>query len=345
MSDIENFDCDIEQNGLPDSDVELHLGKSFKMPSTNSHYKIIYEGQENIDLTKATELEIDDDNETIQISISNEMDEDYTLNGRRFENHLDEDDNDERQCVVVFDETTQKWRLEVINYGYKIGTDIDLNGVGSPEFGDWEQKFEEEMVNKADDEVVEYSGEGEMFVDEYDEMEEDYPENHIHEENGYEENGYYEENGVEEEYYEEGLLSDEFEEVDEPIVQSTSTNNQGKDEIIEDEITKRDGRDERDERDERDGSESSGSSSDSSTSSASGSDNESGEDDASDSDSALESTLGELESQLNKEMGKDRKTNAEGKSSSGPTSLAALFGGEGSKQEEHEDSGSSSGSD
>ncbi|CAG8439646.1 6483_t:CDS:2 [Diversispora eburnea] len=328
MSDIENFDCDIDQNGIGDSDVveefELHLGKSFKIPSTNSHYKIIYEGQENIDLTKATELEIDEDNETIQISISSEMDEDYTLNGRRFDNHLgelDEDDDDERQCVVVFDEITR--------------VHVDLNGVGSPEFGDWEQKFEELI------EVAEHSGEGD-FEDEMEE-EEDYPENHIYEENGYEENGHYEENGVEDDYYEQVLLSDEFEEVDEPVVQSTSTNNQMNGEIIEDEITKRDGRDERD---ERDGSESSGlSSSDSSTSSATGSDNESGEDDASDSDSALESTLGELESQLNKEMGKDRKTNAEGKSSTGPTSLAALFGGEGSKQEEHEDSGSSSGSD
>lgn len=51
MSEVENFECDTEKNGQPDSDMveeyELHLGKSFfsNRASTNSHYKLICKGK------------------------------------------------------------------------------------------------------------------------------------------------------------------------------------------------------------------------------------------------------------------------------------------------------------
>ncbi|CAG8648852.1 4853_t:CDS:2 [Acaulospora morrowiae] len=346
MSDPENNDGVVEQN--MDSDVEefeLKLGSTFGAKNGSlpkSYYKLVYDSPENIDFSKATDLEFRDE-ETLQVSFCGDSvnrqaqgDEVQLLTGQRFEDYTEdfeeEDLEAEKQCLLIYDENSRTWTLECIDYSYKIGNDEKNTNKESPGSEYFEQKFESDLMQQSEEEVQE------LTEDENNEESDRFMNDSEIQIN--EENGHNDENG--DEYYGEGLLSDDgLEEIDEPIqhVQVDQREN----EVFEDEIIK------------DDGSESSGSSSSkSSTSTGTDSDDSEEATGSSDSDSDLEALGAQLtQEMMETEESKPAETRKNPTSlerkvqnpSSQPTSLAALFGGQGARQEEQDDSDSSSASD
>ncbi|CAG8617708.1 490_t:CDS:2 [Acaulospora colombiana] len=319
MSDFENIDSIVEQN-MEDSDVEefeLKLGSTFGAKNGSlptSYYKLVYDSQENVDFSKATEIELHQDEETLQVSFCGDSgDEVQLLTGQRFEDYTEDPDEEDleakKQCLLIYDEISRTWTLECIDYSYKIGTDERNTIKESPGSEDFEQKSNSALTLNSEEEAPEFIEENNEEFDGFMNID---SENQIKEENGH-----IDENG--EEYLGDTLSTDDGLEGDD----QTQDVNQRDNEIFEDEIIE--------------GDSSSGSSS-SESSSSTGSPSDSESDGVAEPDSSdLDSELGDMKDQFIQEMrkaeNKPRKPNSLERTirnqGSQPTSLAALFGGDG----------------
>ncbi|CAI2164302.1 11162_t:CDS:2 [Funneliformis geosporum] len=296
----------------------------FKVGNSLEQSHSIDEEHEYIDFSKPANIK-DMNEKTVQISFGGYLENDsYLLSGHKFKDNTCEiidDENAERDYLLIFDETTKTYTLELLDYEFRVGVGSDFSEINSISQKPETPNSDIEIVRQFQ-EVME--GGDQSYVngdDDFPDEEEDYLEK----------------------FKESMKMEGTVENVDAPLPQAPSPEEDMYEQMEDYELVTKD-----------DVTESSNSSSSGATSSTSSDSDDSG-DGSDSSESELESVAGDLETQMKQSINsiiksprtKKKSITTDGKKSNGvagPISLEALLGG-GAEEQDQYDSGSSDNSD